>query len=310
MTDQNQGDTPEKTDLYSGIEVDLPGSYTPELEAVNDTDTNVDAEEVAKDGLEPTEDVEGEGDGEQSEPRKEKPKGKKTAAERIAEITKEKHEARREAAEKDAEIARLKALISPPTEVQASKEPSPEDYEHGEFDPRYISDLVDYKTDQRVSAEVKRYTEQQAQAAQMADAQSRHAKFVEACQADEDVGVSAFQLTQDTSAPVTKEMADVILHSDNGVRIAAYLNDNREELSRISALPAHMQAYELAKIERSTQPAKAEAATRPAITKAPDPTHAGSGRKVSATKEPSKMTQAEYEAWAAKQQAALRKPGW
>lgn len=50
---------------------------------------------------------------------------------------------------------------------------------------------------------------------------------------------------------VTRTMAESILSADEPHEVAYYLGRNRSEAQRISALPAHLQGYQIAKIEAS-----------------------------------------------------------
>ena len=61
----------------------------------------------------------------------------------------------------------------------------------------------------------------------------------------------------------------MLLASDIGPKLAEHLGDNPRELDRLSALPPHLQTYELAKVEaRLSRPAAPVAKT---ATEAPEP---------------------------------------
>jgi hypothetical protein len=70
-------------------------------------------------------------------------------------------------------------------------------------------------------------------------------------------------------APITREMADIMLEHNAGTQIAGWLARNQSEAARIAKLPPHKQALELLKVsEKATapKPVKTTAASAPVPT--------------------------------------------
>lgn len=310
MTEQKQAE-----DLYAGMAAATDGpEQEPAAEEI--TEATPDDETPPPKQDEQAEGDEGDGEPEAGIAKEGKPKRGKTAAERIDELTKARREAEREAAAKDAELQKLRAMIEPkPKEKAEPLPPSPDDFDQGEFDPAFIRATARYEAQQEMNERLAQFKAEQERQNEQDSATERREKFIAACRSDEQHGASAYELLLDESAPVTQPVADIILESESGPRLAAFLNENRDQLSRISALPAHMQAYELGKIERSTQPATAETLAGEPVqmakpTKAPAPTPTVTGRKASTSRAPSEMSQADYNEWANKREAAQRSSGW
>lgn len=204
----------------------------------------------------------------------EQPKPKKTARERIDELT----AARREA-EREAEYWRAKALqpaqeARRPQAEAATEEPEPDpaDYEYGELDVNFIRDIARHEMRRE-------FREELAQRDMWQSVQTRleafNRKVVEQFPDGEPDGLVALRALPSLSQAVT----DVILASDNGPKLADHLGKNPRELNRLSALPPHLQAYELAKIETrlSATPAAKTATDAPP----PTPQVRGAGGRFS-----------------------------
>jgi hypothetical protein len=199
----------------------------------------------------PAEDVEGEA---------EQPKPKKSAQERINELTRKAREA-----ERDAEYWRSKATQPEPRqepEPQGDGRPDPTQYADGVYDPNYVEDLTSWKADQTVTT---RLAQVDSQRATRQAVTAFEAKTAELYPEGEPEGLAAFRRIPQVPMPIQ----DVILMSDQGPKLADHLGANPRELQRLSALPPHLQAYELAKVEaRLTAPAT----PRPKVlTDAPEP---------------------------------------
>lgn len=104
---------------------------------------------------------------------------------------------------------------------------------------------------------------------------------------DADEGAIIF--FSDPALPVSKEMLDVVLNSDNAVKLADHLGKNPAEAARISRLPASVQGYELARLEsRLASPAR--------TTNAPGPTPKVEAGAPVSDEFRSGMSQADFEA--------------
>lgn len=91
-------------------------------------------------------------------------------------------------------------------------------------------------------------------------------------------------------SPITKQMADVLLTSEHGDEVAVYLARNQSEAVRISSLPAHIQGYEISKIEAKVITSKSRQTNAPA----PVPTLGGSAKPEI---DPDKLPMNEWVKW-------------
>lgn len=92
-------------------------------------------------------------------------------------------------------------------------------------------------------------------------------------------------------APITQEMADIMLEHDAGPQIAYWLARNQSEAARIAQLPPHKQALELLKASAKVtapKPVKTTAAS------APVPTLGG---RAAPDADPSKMSTEQWMKW-------------
>lgn len=98
-------------------------------------------------------------------------------------------------------------------------------------------------------------------------------------------------VTKSPYVPITEQMAVVIRDSEAGPEIAYHLGKNPAEADAISRLPLHRQAAEIGKLEvRLTAP-------KPLPKTAPPPVSTVGGSSAGGTKDPSRMSMAEYVAW-------------
>lgn len=196
------------------------------------------------------------------------PKPKKSAKERIDELT----AARREA-EREAEYWRSKALQPPPQPQPTTpapeaapqdKEPDPADYEHGTLDAAFIRDHATYSARRAFQEERARERAEEAQKSANTAWQAKVAAAVEK--------YPDFQakLGDGSAWSCTTDMAAAIKESEVGPDLAYHLASNPGEARRIASLSPHSQVRELGKLEaqftaaQAAQPAKV-------VTAAPDP---------------------------------------
>lgn len=189
----------------------------------------------------------------------EAPAPKKTAQDRINELTRKQREA-----ERDAEYWREQALKGQQPAAQpapaTSEAPDPQGYDYGETDARYISDLARYEARQAAREE---YGQHAAQESLRHQVSAFEARLAQAFPDGEPEGVTA--LRRAPSLPVAVQ--EIILASENGPKLADHLGSRPAELHRLSTLSPALQAYELAKLETALTVAKPKTATT-----APDPT--------------------------------------
>lgn len=196
-------------------------------------------EPAAEDGDEPAADG-AEDEGEEGEPR---PKPKKTAQDRIDELTRARREAEREAAHWR-KIAQGEA--PQPKEEPAAQAPDPDQYEYGEADPKYISALVAHETKKGIDAARKEMAQDlHVQAQERVWETAQDAARSKYSDYDDLVTIGAAQGRWDCS-PV---MAQAIRSSDAGGEVAYHLASNPAEARRIASLDQISQVRELGKLE-------------------------------------------------------------
>lgn len=265
MTDTNTGADLSASEDFAAFEasIDKPQALeTPAAEAAPEG-------EVAQ-PEKPPEAPEGEVDqpkaeGEEGEPPTDPaPKPKKTAQQRIDELTWAKNEAeRREQATQERLEAALAAQKPAPAARSADDVPDPNEYEFGEEDAAYIRDVTRFETKRELQAEFEAKEARRETERTMATArQAFETRKAQAFPDGETDGFKAFCAVE--KVPVV--LNDVIMISDVGPQLAAHYGDNPADLQRLSALPLHLQAYEIAKVEgRLTAP------TAPATAETPKP---------------------------------------
>jgi len=192
----------------------------------------------------------------------EAPKAKRSAQDRIDEITAQKHEAAREA-----EFWKAKALgtaNAQPAQVaqdtpQGDGRPDRADYEN-DFD--YIEDLTDWKAEQAAD---RRFREQAQHDQARTTLQTFETRTKTLYPTGEPAGLKAFR--EHETLPVV--MMEIVGTSDIGPKLAEHLGDNPAEIARMWGLSPVQQARELTLIEsRLTIPSKPIPKT---ATDAPEP---------------------------------------
>jgi len=189
----------------------------------------------------------------------EQPKPKKTAKDRIDELTwKLRETERREAALLDRLQRPAPAQEARQPQADAANEdpePDPADYEHGELDVNFIRDV----TRREARLEFRReLAERDARQSFVSKRATFDQRVSEQFPDGEPEGLTRLK----TLPSLSEAIGDVILTSENGPRLADHLGKNPGELQRLSALAPHLQAYELAKMEaRLTQPTPVKTAT-------------------------------------------------
>ena len=209
----------------------------------------------------------------EAESEEEKPR-KPTAKDRIDELTRLRREA-----ERDAEYWKAKALQAPQTkeapaeQPAANTKPDPEKYEAGEFDPRYIEDLADWKAEQVVERRLAKLSEENQRRESDRDWQSRVSRASETMPDFEEKVILG---AQREAWACTPEMATALRASDKGPEIAYHLASDPAEASRIARLSPALQLMELGKLEaKLTQPKQRTVTNAPE----PAPQARGSGGK-------------------------------
>ena len=130
---------------------------------------------------------------------------------------------------------------------------------------------------QAADARVQEALQQREQAVQAETIEADFASRVQAFAAEVD---DFEEVALNPAIPISEQMGEVIKFSENGPALAYHLGQNVAEAARISQLPSHMQAFELAKVEMSlSTPEKPTVA--PTTTQAPAPLEPVGGQQPS-----------------------------
>lgn len=151
--------------------------------------------------------------------------------------------------------------------------------------------------DDRQIAEAKAKQEEQQKRHQEVE-QQRQAEarrtFEESCSEARERYADFEQVARRPDLPVTPAMADIIVGLDGGPDVLYHLGKNPEKAAQIAKLPPVQAALEIGRIEAGL------ASPKPITqSKAPKPI-APVGGAAKPSKDPAKMTMAEYKAWRAK----------
>lgn len=204
-----------------------------------------------------------------------KPKKKKTAEERIAELTAKRREAERTAAEKDDKMAELQRQIDelkgkkPDEDLKPEKDdtksevtpPDPNDkkYEYGEFDTEYRKDYEAYLR-KSLRAELK----QEQEEARQKEEETRQAEAAAAKQQElgdkllehQKAGIKEYEDFEDAleslsevETPISPDTTAMLLESDQAHKILYHLGKNPDEAREIASKSPIEQARYIGKLE-------------------------------------------------------------
>lgn len=191
------------------------------------------------------------------------PRPKKSAKERIDELTWRLRETERRETELLDRLSR--SSREPAAEPEAPRgdgRPDPGQYEYGAADERYIEDLTDWKANTAVERKLSERDQHQEVRTKV---QSFAQRLAEQFPEGEPEGIAAYRRIEKISGAIQ----DVIFTSDIGPKLAEHLGANPAELRRLSALPPHLQGRELGQLEaRLSTPAAPQVKT---VTTAPEP---------------------------------------
>lgn len=308
MADNNDGvQTPEvraDTDDLNEFEALLHGKAVVKTEEVDDTDAPVDDADATE-----NEDNQDEGDESEAEESNEaesedeseaeedilKPKkNRKTAQERISELTAARHEAERREQdtlhrlrELESRLNRQDAPVEPVTPVvESAAGPNPSAlkpdgslvYPLGEFDPLYIRDLTKFTVEQENKVYFAKI-EQENESRRAAEAQAQLQNQWEGKLTEVEKDYSDLRETIKTLEPELKDidpnlgtyLAQTIMGMDVGPQILYYLANHKDEVQTIIASGPVGATLALGRLEARIQGAVKKAATPARATRAPDP---------------------------------------
>lgn len=213
---------------------------------------------------------------------------------RIDELTRKRREA-----ERDAQYWREQAMKAqrPEPEQQADFVPPgfPQKPQVDQFETYedFVEAIADWKSDLKLAQrdhKTAQEREQDQRKTQTEKYAERVTKFVEA-QPDFD------EVLANTTAPATKIMENVIIESDHGPEIAYFLAKNEAEAARIASLPPHRQLIEMGKLEARMEKRADTPPPQKRMTQAPEPIKPLGTVTPTAKKDPSQMTDAEFNEW-------------
>jgi hypothetical protein len=181
----------------------------------------------------------GEGDDQGGEERQQE-RPKRSARDRINELTKRAHEAERE-------VQRMREAANRPPPESSSK-PDPATFQS--YD-EYVEALADWKSEQRVTAVLKQRDEQRTRDAESAAVEAKAQAWHERQGAFREVTPDYDAVVGKSSVQVAPHVVDALLDSDSGPDLAYHLAKHPETVKRINALPPLAAARELGRIEAS-----------------------------------------------------------
>jgi len=213
--------------------------------------------------------------------------GKKSAAERIGDLTAARRSAEREAdsqrtrAERaEAELAALKSGKTPlttqdDTATSDPASPDPSQFDYGELDPKYIAALARYETAQALKAQ--RAEDDKARQTQAADARrqelgTKQDALVKAgVKLHDDFDEVVMQGAKDGKWELSQHLGELLLDSEFGAQIAYELAKDPDEAARVAKLSPVDQAKFLGRQEAKFEAAKSSQGKPPKAPQAPPP---------------------------------------
>lgn len=280
--------------IQDNVEAPQPETQAADIEAV------VGSEEIQSEEGETTSEAEAES----------KPEKDPWYKRRIDELTRDKHEARRHAERLEKMLEQQEAMRKQLASQTASQEPTgpvapnPDDYVGGQFDPRYMQDMLTYtreSTKAEAIAAIKQEQQELMQRQAMAQQQQRLDTAEAAARArynDYDAVIEG--ITTDPVLAQNNVIREAVLGMDNGPEIAYMLGKNLDvayEIANMHPIQAGMRLAEI--INRA--PRKTSNAPTPI-----KPLNAASGGTPGNAKALSEMSTAEYIAARNAEELALR----
>lgn len=186
-----------------------------------------------------------------------------------------------------------------PQEAPGGDEPKREKY--GSYE-EFIEARATWRAEQAAEAKARKILEDSRKSSEDERAKQSHDKALREWNSRIETARDEIEdfdeVTSSSESVLTRAMSDAIVESPQGARIAYYLAKNPAEAERISKLSGSRQAAEIVRLEEKvSQPAKQPS-------KAPSPINPVGTKGAEVTKDPSSMSDAEYDAWRKKRRAA------
>jgi len=214
----------------------------------------------------------------------EKEEYSKRVQKRIAKETWEKNELKRRIEALESELQNAK---TPQIKTLQNGAPDPEQFPAGKYDPDYHEAVAEYKAQIAVDnyrKSVSNKQKEQAIAELAVEAQKSHDDYDEA--------IGDFK-----DHPLSRVPAfnDLLMDTDNPIELVYYLGKNTDDLDKLSNMSLAQAARYIGKIE--AQMNKQKTPTKAHISNAPAPLEPLKAAASKSTKDPEKMTMAEYAAY-------------
>lgn len=228
--------------------------------------------------------------GENDEESEQKPR-RRTGAARYRQQRERAEAAEARAAALEARLAALERgekpeALTPDAKNETQSEigaPDPAKYQYGDLDPQYISDLADFKAEQKVAKLRQELLATEQQKAAQREAEVIRDRALQTAQVGSeryaDFNEVVIEGAEEGEWPLTEPMLQAALDSDKGADILYYLATNVEEAEEVAAMS-------IRQLDRWIGRMEAKLATPPAkkVSKAPPPVSSarGSGGKYTA----------------------------
>lgn len=187
-----------------------------------------------------------------------------------------------------------------PAKPAEEGEPKRENYESYEA---YIEARAEWRADRKWEEKEAKKREEEAKTRTQSEQQKLETSFREKAKAVAKELEDFEDVMESSDAPMTQQMADAILTSELGPKIAYHLAKNPEEAQRIATLPAARQAAEIGKLEARLEGETKKPEPKKEPSKAPDPIEPVGARSASASDRPSDKD--DIETWQKKRLAEL-----
>lgn len=223
--------------------------------------------------------------------------GKPPVQKRIDELTRLRREA-----ERDRDYWRDQASRTPQAQPAAQADapkaaPKLADFNYDES--AYQAAATAYAREEAAEAAREVFRKEQEQLTEKQRAESWNKRQSEFMAKTPDYEEKAFY------APISKEVAQIVMDLEQGPAVAYYLGEHPNEARAISAMSERQAAVAIGRIEAKLEKPAAPV-QKPAVSKAPPPTPKIEAVEPAVSKDPSEMTDAEFAKWRKRQIAQRR----
>lgn len=227
------------------------------------------------------------------------PKRKPGAEARISELTRLRREAEREAAYWRDQASR-QPQATPETETPEAPKRLPKLADFNYDEDAYQAAMAAHLRTEAAQAAREEFRKEQAQRTEKQRAESWAKRQAEFAAKTPDYEDKAFY------APISKDVAQIVMDLENGPAVAYYLGEHPDEARTISAMSERQAAIAIGRIEAKLETPAPAPPPKPSVSKAPPPPPKIEAVEPAVTKDPSEMTDAEFAKWRKRQIAQRR----